>query len=194
MDIEDIPLALNWFENPTVIARAMGLAIDLPDPDCLEPGHLQWASGREWRRALAGKIDMTAEELARHDPDRVRLKRLWGTAEAWYDLETGIVIRCRAADIHLVASTIQELASRCRLTLSRRWPYSVVAFQTRGGTDPRELAPCMEAAGFRWDGDLWWVLQRACNERRKPGSRPHPTGAPGEIGSWEAAIPTADAR
>jgi hypothetical protein len=176
MKIDDIPVLVNWFDNPTAVARAMGLAIELPDPD--NPDVADFAVQRAWRRALSGKIEMTAAEMARSDPDWVRLKRLGGSVAVWFDLGTGIVFRCDAADIHLAASSIRELARRCGFTLSaRRWPYSVVASPAIGSgrlPEGKELGPLMEGAGFRWH-DHWWVLQGSA---RQPSRRPlrHVTG------------------
>lgn len=188
MEIDDVPLIVSWFENPTVIARAMGLDIELPDPDNQDPAHVKWAMGLEWRSALSGKVDMSPEEMARHDPDWVRLKRLEGTTEAWFDLETGIVFRCRAADIGHTATVIRELASRCGLRLAtQRWPYSVVAIAAMGGAG-LELAPRMEPAGFRWD-EPWWILQQSAARVRRcrPGSRSVDAAAlPGRVGSASA--------
>ncbi len=164
MDINDVPMIVNWFANPTAVARGMGLDIELPDPDVEDPLYLEEVHRRDWRLALVGKIDMTAEEIARWDPDWVRLKRFGGTIEAWFDLEEGIVFRCRAGEIGEVTSLIRKLSRECGLRV-RRWssgqPDVVVKQNMMGEGSPsgKELAPCLEPAGFEGGCSGRWVLR-----------------------------------
>lgn len=157
-------MIVNWFANPTAIARGMGLDIDLPNPDVEDPVYWEEVSRRGWRLALVGKIDMTAEEIASWDPDWVRLKRFGGTIGAWFDIEEGIVFRCRAGEIGEVASMIRKLGRQCGLPVTRQlsWSQDVVATQDRMGEGipfGKELAPCLEPAGFQGGLSGRWVLR-----------------------------------
>jgi hypothetical protein len=141
----------------------MGLDVELPNPDSEDPIYRVQVCRRDWRRAAIGKIDMTAEEISRADPDWLRLMRFGHTAAAWFDLEEGIVFKCHVAEITLVASTIRLLARRCGLPItSQSWSSPVVASQVLLGSgipSPKDLAPYMEPAGFRGGGTIGrWCL------------------------------------
>jgi hypothetical protein len=161
MNISDVPLKINWFANPTAIARSLGLAIALPDPEIEDRDYWARFDRHAWREALVGHIDMTAEELRREDLDWARLKSLGEGAEVWFDLEEGIVFKCPAAQAKRIAGVICELAAREDLPLTVEGERAVVATQCIGGGGipfGEELAEVMRPAGFEWQRNSWTLV------------------------------------
>ncbi|WP_377806544.1 hypothetical protein ABNQ38_07705 (plasmid) [Azospirillum sp. A29] len=90
----EVPVHINIRGNATRIARAMGLAVDLPKHD---GGDRYWAmfDRRNWKSKLEGRI---TDIWATGDPDWVLLKRFaWG--DCCFDLEEGITIETTAAHV-----------------------------------------------------------------------------------------------
>lgn len=155
---QDIPLLVNWNEAPTFIAFALGLSIQLPSFE--EDDLAYWATfdRDSWRKSLIGKVDMTEKELTRENPGWVRLKRLGGTIEAWFELEQGIVFDCRAAAVGRTTQIIRQLAETHQLRLWRDDEPLVTASPTVAGSDTAhivDLSQFMEPAGFEWRRRHW---------------------------------------
>jgi hypothetical protein len=152
MKPEDVRLSAIWYEDATAVALALGLDIDLPDVGRQDAAYWEALDRQAWRDALKGKIDMPASEIDACDPDWVLLKRLWPDGEAWFDLESGVVFRIRAGDAGRLGALIRQLTALDGLRLSTSWPGNVVAMQSvlgAGIPEPEEVAPVMEAAGWR---------------------------------------------
>ena len=101
---------------------------------------------------------MTGEGAYARDPGWVRLKRLGGTIEAWFELEQGIVFDCRAAAVGRTIQIIRQLAETHRLRLWRDGEPLVTASQTVAGLDTThivDLSQFMEPAGFEWRRRHW---------------------------------------
>lgn len=161
MRAADTPFTVNWFENPNAIANSLGLKIDLPDVNNEDPVYWTHFDRDRWRRDLNDEVDMTAEELLYGDPDWVRLKRIEGGIEVWFDLEEGIRFRCRAAEVPRVAVIIRQLAAVNRFDLGRGNNTSVVACRAitwRGAPDEEYFGALLRPAGFRWDGKRWLLI------------------------------------
>ena len=159
--LRDIPFAVNWFEEPAAIAQAMGLAVELPDINLEDPEYWEAFDRRRWRKGLAGKVDMTILELSRDDPDWVRLKRLGGTIEAWFDLEQGVVFECQVGAIARTIFIIRQLAHCHRLRLWSEGESLVTASETVAEGDlpfGPDLAQFMVPAGFEW-AERHWILR-----------------------------------
>jgi len=81
-------VTVSLFGDPTKIAHALGLDIELPDVDCTDPDYWERVHATGWKPQLAGKI---ADPEFDGDPDWCTLLRLdCGTVR--FDLEEGIKI------------------------------------------------------------------------------------------------------
>lgn len=157
----DLHFWVNWYENASLIARALGVDVDLPDVGNRDPGY--WASfdRQAWRDAAKGRVEMAPEDIDRYDPDWLLLKTLWPGAEAWFDLEEGVKFKCPAGDLTRLVSLIRQLAALDGLRLSAEWPGTVTAMRSIAGwgtPTEEELRPYLTAAGFRPDGPLWLLV------------------------------------
>jgi hypothetical protein len=156
--VQDIPLLVNWNEAPTFIAFALGLSIQLPNFEEDDLAYWETFDRDHWRMSLIGKVDMTEKELTRDNPDWVRLKRLGGTIEAWFELEQGIVFDCRAAAVGRTTRIIRQLAETHRLRLWREGEPLITASHTVAGPDAPgfvDLSEFLEPAGFEWRRRHW---------------------------------------
>jgi hypothetical protein len=84
------------FADATAVARALGLDIDLPDPNNQDPAYWdQVHADGGYKRRIEARI---ADPWFRGDPDWALLLRLpWG--EVWFDIEEGIKLFLPAAEI-----------------------------------------------------------------------------------------------
>lgn len=90
------PVVVNLFADATTVARALGLDIELPDPDNQDPAYWEriHADGG-YKRRIEGRI---ADPWLEGDPDWALLLRLpWG--EVWFDIEEGVKLFLPAAEI-----------------------------------------------------------------------------------------------
>ena len=118
MELREIPIRINWLAKPARIAEALGLNVVLPDLEIEDSGYWECFDRDAWRKELRGKVAMTDEELRRIDADWVRLKQFGQYAEVWFNIEEGIVIRCKAADAVASWSSFEhsQRATRFRST------------------------------------------------------------------------------
>ncbi len=148
---------INIFGDPTRIARLLGLDIDLPDPDNVDPDcWLREHADGGYKRRVADKI---ADPWWNGDPDWALLKRLpWG--EVWFDIEEGIKLFLVAADIVHALELID--APRARgIALSDENDGSLVwVTPTRFGDGNLErIGAHMDAAGLvQGPNETIWVL------------------------------------
>ena len=106
----DTPLArlrvrMNVFGDPTRIARALGLEIELPDVDSRNPAYWEELRCVGWKPGLRGRVADTEEE--RGDPDWCTLQvHAWGRVR--FDLEEGVVVQTPAARRRACRCTSRE--------------------------------------------------------------------------------------
>ncbi len=104
-----LEVRINVFGNPTRIARALGLDVELPDMDNTDP--VYWAEVRRvgWKPQLRGKVADTEEE--RGDPDWCTLQvRAWGRVR--FDLEEGVVVETTVGGLLPALDLVHGLAGR----------------------------------------------------------------------------------
>jgi hypothetical protein len=79
-------VVMTIFADATAVARALGLDIELPDPDDEDPAYWeQIHADGGYKRRIEGRI---ADPWLKGDPDWALLLRLpWG--EVWFDIEEG---------------------------------------------------------------------------------------------------------
>lgn len=89
-------VVVNIFADPTTVAHALGLDIELPDPNNEDPAYWdQIHANGGYKRRIQGRI---ADPWLKGDPDWALLLRLpWG--EVWFDIEEGVKLFLPAADI-----------------------------------------------------------------------------------------------
>lgn len=110
----DTPLArlrvrMNVFGDPTRIARALGLEIDLPDVDSRDPAYWEELRRVGWKPGLRGRVADTEEE--RGDPDWCTLQvHAWGRVRS--DLEEGVVVQTTVGDLLPALDLVHGLAAR----------------------------------------------------------------------------------
>lgn len=157
MTPQDVPLLVTWYEDATVIARALGLDIDLPDVGCRDPEYWAKFDRKAWRHALKGKVAMIDEDIDRTDPDWIRLIQGDGY-EVWFDLETGVCFRCTVGTVGRVVDLIRLTAAEKGVRLADDWPgyvYAMRGVYGGGAPDDEDIAPLLEAAGFIEDKRMW---------------------------------------
>ena len=102
-------IVVNLFGDSTRIARALGLDIELPDPDNEDPSYWErvHADGG-YKRRIDGKI---ADPWWNGDPDWSLLLRLpWG--EVWFDIEEGVKLFLVADDTPRAMLLIESLRAK----------------------------------------------------------------------------------
>jgi hypothetical protein len=96
---------VSLFGNPTRIAQALGLDIELPDPDREDPEYWERVHANGWKPQLVGKI---ADPEFNGDPDWCSLLRL-DFGEVRFDLEEGIKIMTELPDLPRVMELVYRL-------------------------------------------------------------------------------------
>jgi hypothetical protein len=96
---------VSLFGDPTRIARALGLDIELPDVDCVDPAYWERVHATGWKPQLEGKI---ADPEFNDDPDWCSLRRL-DIGEVRFDLEEGIKIMTDTRNLPSVMALIYRL-------------------------------------------------------------------------------------
>lgn len=113
MEDYDEPLStlgvrINVFGDPTRIARALGLDIELPDVDSRDPAYWEELRRVGWKPRLRGRIADTEE---RGDPDWCTLQVFsWGRVR--FDLEEGIVVQTTVGELLPALDLVHGLAAR----------------------------------------------------------------------------------
>lgn len=150
-------VVVNVFGDPTRIARLLGLEIELPDPDNVDPEYWRriHADGG-YKRRIAGKI---ADPWLEGDPDWALLKRLpWG--EVWFDIEEGIKLFVAAASIAHALELVDVLRTRGIALSDERGRSLVRVMPTRFDDDGLDRVRAhMAAAGLvQGSNDIVWEL------------------------------------
>jgi hypothetical protein len=129
--------------DPNPIVRALGLDIELPDPDRRDAAYWERVHAEGWKSKLRGKI---ADTWEKGDPDwALLLKPEWG--RIWFDLEVGIVIYFSIDNLaHAVALLGKLSADGISFVADNGW--SLVWLMPCLLDQLAEFAPTVEAAGF----------------------------------------------
>src|ERR1700677_1859136 len=98
-------VVVSLFGDPTKIAQALGLDIELPDVDCVDPAYWERVHTKGWKPQLLGKI---ADPEFNGDPDWCSLLRL-DFAEVRFDLEEGIKFMTELPDLSRVIELLYRL-------------------------------------------------------------------------------------
>jgi hypothetical protein len=101
-----LPLTISIHGDPNPIAWAAGLDIELPIYYSDDREYWRRIHREGWKPRLRGKIVSTWEPHG--DSDYAFLKRVPG-GEMWYDIEEGIKIFTKAADLKQALGYLQEL-------------------------------------------------------------------------------------
>jgi hypothetical protein len=146
-----LPLTISIHGDPNPIAWAAGLDIELPIYYSNDREYWERIHREGWKPRLRGKIISTWEPHG--DPDYAFLKRVPG-GEMWYDIEEGIKIFTRVADLKLALGYLQELR-RNGAALTWREPGDpddgcsmVWVAQRVGGCRVPDATPYYEEAGL----------------------------------------------
>ena len=106
---EDMPTRFNVFGDPTRIAWAAGLDIELPDVDSTDKAYWAEVHRTGWKHRLDGKVVCPWHE---GDPDYAFLMRIGDAAEVWFDIEEGIKVMSRGKHTPVVLDWLAELARK----------------------------------------------------------------------------------
>ena len=118
---------INVLEDATMVARALGLDVELPDVGSRDPAYWEALRRDGWKRKLRGRVLDTEED---GDPD-------WCTLLAFpfcavrFDLEEGVVVLTTVADLVPALDLVQGLAGR-----------GGVALRGAGGEARVKAMPC----------------------------------------------------
>lgn len=100
---------INVFGDPTRIARALGLDVELPDVDSRDPAYWNEVRRVGWKPALRGRVADTEEE--RGDPDWCTLQ-VHGWGKVRFDLEEGVVVVTTVGGLLPALDLVHGLAGR----------------------------------------------------------------------------------
>jgi hypothetical protein len=98
-------VVVSLFGDPTKIAQALGLDIELPDVDCVDPAYWERVHAKGWKPRLLGKI---ADPEFNGDPDWCSLLRL-NFGEVRFNLEEGIKFMTELPDLPRVLELVYRL-------------------------------------------------------------------------------------
>lgn len=141
------------YRDPTRVARALGLDIELPDVDCTDPDFWERVHATGWKPQLAGKI---ADAEFDGDPDWCLLLRLdFGTVR--FDLEEGIKIMTELRDLPRAMQLVRRLGDAGIPLKDEDGVWLVHAMGSMFPTEPG-FDDGMRAAGLVQNArqDLWW--------------------------------------
>lgn len=157
--LEALPVRVNVFGDPTRVARALGLDIELPDVDRPDPAHWDAVRREGWKPALRGKVADTEE--ARGDPDRCTLQiHAWGRVR--FDLEEGVVVATTVGGLLPALDLVHGLGGRgVPLRDADGWA-RVKVKQSLFGHGVPDASAAFAAAGLVPEAGrpdtLWWEL------------------------------------
>ena len=162
LTLETLPVRINVFEDPTRIARALGLEVELPDIDSTVPAYWDAVRREGWKPALRGRIADTEEE--RGDPGRCTLQvHAWGRVR--FGLEEGVFVATTVGGLLPALDLVHGLGGRgVPLRDTDGWGRVKVqqSLFGRGVPDP---SAAFAAAGLVPEAGrpdtLWWELSPA---------------------------------
>ena len=145
------------FADATAVARALGLDIELPDPDNEDPAYwMQVHANGGYKRRIEGRI---ADVWSNGDPDWALLLRLpWG--EVWFDIEEGVKLFVPAAEISRALILLEGLrANGIRLSGEDGGSLVTVCPTRFGGDELQRVRDRLEAAGLvQGFNEIVWEL------------------------------------
>lgn len=106
--LDDIPVWINLFGDPTRIAQALDLDIALPDVDNTDAVYWDRVHADGWKPNLRGKI---ADPWENGDPDWAKLVA-FPFCEVWFDLEEGIKFKTQVKNIQATMDLVYALANK----------------------------------------------------------------------------------
>ena len=167
MRLERLGVKINLFGDPTRIARALGLDVELPDVDSRDQAYWDALRRDGWKPALRGRIADTEEE--RGDPDWCTLQvHPWGRVR--FDLEEGVVVATDVAGLLPALDLVHGLAGRGVPLREAGGSALVKVIQTTSGHGVPDASAAFAAAGLAPEpglrGTIWWELSPA----RWPGA------------------------
>lgn len=153
----DDRVVVTIFAEPTAVARALGLDIELPNPDNEDPAY--WdrvhANGG-FKRRLDGRV---ADPWQEGDPDWALLLRLpWG--EVWFDIEEGVKLFLPAAEISRALLLLDGLRAKgIRLSGDDDESLVTVTPTRLGGAELERVRERLVAAGLvQGFNEIIWEL------------------------------------
>jgi hypothetical protein len=153
-------VVVSLFGDPTKIARALGLDIELPDVDCTDPGYWERVHAKGWKQQLAGKI---ADPEFNGDPDWCSLLRL-DCGEVRFDLEEGIKIVTELRNLPSAMQLVHRLGAAGIPLKDENGDWLVHAMGTVFPSEPG-FDDGMRAAFLVQNArqDLWWEPRHDAN-------------------------------
>ena len=164
--LEALPVRINVFGDPTRIARALGLEVELPDVDSRDPAY--WAEVRRvgWKPRLRGKVADTEEE--RGDPDWCTLQvHPWGKVR--FDLEEGVVVVTTEGGLLPALDLVHGLAARGVPLRDADRSALVAVMQTLLGRGVPDASDAFAAAGLVPEAGRPGALRWELSPERWPG-------------------------
>jgi hypothetical protein len=144
MMMDDIPVTINLFGDPTTIARAFGLDIELPDVDNTDAAYWERIHAEGWKLKLYGKI---ADPWEHGDSDWAKLL-VYPFCEVWFDIEEGIKFRTRVKNIRATMELVYTLAKKGIDLIDPDGQSRVRASQNVWGYQIPDAGPALEEAGL----------------------------------------------
>jgi hypothetical protein len=143
-------VVVSLFGDPTKIAQALGLDIELPDVDCVDPAYWERVHAKGWKPRLLGKI---ADPEFNGDPDWCSLLRL-NFGEVRFNLEEGIKFMTELPDLPRVLELVYRLqeAGIPLLDEDGNWLVHVMAPVFRAF--PSSMPGCARRACYRMPGEI----------------------------------------
>ena len=109
MRLEFLGVRISVFGDPTRVARALGLDVELPDVDSRDRAYWDEVHRVGWKPKLRGRVADTEEE--RGDPDWCTLQvHAWGKVR--FDLEEGVVVETAVGGLLPALDLVHGLAAR----------------------------------------------------------------------------------
>jgi hypothetical protein len=162
--IADIPFIVNLFGDPTQIARALGLDIELPDPDQTDAAYWAEIHRTGWKHKLVGKVADQNLLNGHYDADWVLLIEKPFCA-IWFDIEEGIRFRGKADQFAETIALVRSLEAKGIPFWWEDGDCLIRASQSMFAPGLPDLGPIFEAAGLvahdnREGRPLWYQLAK----------------------------------
>ena len=144
---------INILEDATVVARALGLEVELPDVGSRDPAYWEAVRRDGWKPALRGRVFDTEEN---GDDDWCTLLVFpWGRVR--FDLEEGVVVMTTVAGLVPALDLVHGLAGRGGVAL--RGPDGRARVKATQCDFRQDVSAAFAAAGLvpedRRPGALW---------------------------------------
>ena len=147
-------LAMKILGDPNHAVRALGLDIELPNPDAKDPEYWRRIQADGWKPGLRGRI---ADPWDEGDSDwALLMKPLWG--RIWFDIEEGLIVYFQVENLSHAVDLLGGLSAAC-VPLVWEDGRSKVIVMALSSVDPApEIEPALRAAGFVPEPEgMWWT-------------------------------------